>query len=452
MVRVAALKHAVEEGDTAPDPAGLRPRQQLIAISERAHEMVERSTQTAHGGDPARPGRARASASCSERADLEQPQRTFLARYFTREFLPALTPLAIDVSRPFPQLAEPEPEPRPPPRARRRTRSSRALAVVQVPARPARGSCASRRRRRQHLRAARGDHPRRAGRALPRPEVLESAAFRIARDAEMELDDEGGRDYLEAIEDELRKRRRSRVVRLEVEAGVGDTLLEHPGPAPGDRRARTSTASAAPSTCARSCPLVDLPALEHLRDPPLQAAARAGAARERRHLLPSLDERDVLLHHPYESFDPVVAFVTAGRRRPRRARHQADALPHERRLPVVQALARAAENGKQVTVLVELMARFDEQSNIRWARSLEEAGAHVIYGIRGYKTHAKICLVVRRGCRGIERYVHLATGNYNDRTARIYTDFGLMTVGPRHRARTPRPSSTPSPATPTRRA
>jgi len=144
----------------------------------------------------------------------------------------------------------------------------------------------------------------------------------------------------------------------------------------------------------------------------------------------SLDQRDLFLHHPFESFDPVIAFVE-------RAAEDPDVLAIKQTLyrtsgdsPVVRALARAAENGKQVTVVFELTARFDEQSNIRWARRLEEAGAHVIYGIRGYKTHAKICMVVRRGTSGIRRYVHIGTGNYNDKTARIYTDFGLITSDP----------------------
>jgi polyphosphate kinase len=143
-----------------------------------------------------------------------------------------------------------------------------------------------------------------------------------------------------------------------------------------------------------------------------------------------LDERDVVLHHPFDSFDPVENLVSSAADDPNVLAIKLTLYRTSGRSPIVRALARAAENGKQVTVLVELLARFDEESNIRWARRLEEAGCHVIYGIRGYKTHSKICLVVRRGRRGIDRYVHLGTGNYNDRTARLYTDFGLMTSDP----------------------
>jgi polyphosphate kinase len=141
-------------------------------------------------------------------------------------------------------------------------------------------------------------------------------------------------------------------------------------------------------------------------------------------------ERDVLLHHPYDAFDPVVEFINARGRRPARARHQADALPHRRRLADRAALARAAENGKQVAAIVELKARFDEASNIRWARTLEQSGAQVIYGLLGLKTHAKALLVVRREKDGLRRYVHLSTGNYNRGTARLYTDLGLFTADP----------------------
>jgi len=261
---------------------------------------------------------------------------------------------------------------------------------------------------------------------FPGQTVVESTTFRIARDAEMELDEEGGRDYLENIEDELRKRRLSRVVRLEVQAGVGDTQL-----AILVERLQIEVPDVyfvrSPLDIRALQPLVDLPALEHLREPPLKPLPVL-EPRELADIFGRLREGEVLLHHPYDSFDPVVAFVTS-------AANDPDVLAIKQTLyrtsgtsPIVQALAAAAEKGKQVTVVVELMARFDEQSNIRWARSLEESGAHVIYGIRGYKVHSKICLVVRRGPHGIERFVHLGTGNYNDRTARIYTDCGLMTA------------------------
>jgi polyphosphate kinase len=259
---------------------------------------------------------------------------------------------------------------------------------------------------------------------FPGQTVLESAAFRVARDAELDLDDEGGRDFLQAVEEELRNRRKGAPVRLEVEAGVSDALLGLL-----TQRLEVQEADvyrvAGPLDIRAFFSLVDLPALEDLREPvqkPLVVAEAEGD------IFAAIEQRDILLHHPYESYDPVLAFVA-------RAADDPDVLAIKQTLyrtsgdsPLVRALARAAENGKQVTVLVELMARFDEQSNIRWARSLEESGAHVIYGVRGFKTHAKICLVVRRGQQGTKRYVHLGTGNYNEKTARVYTDFGLMTA------------------------
>ena len=382
MVRVAGLKNALAEGDASPDLAGLTPAQQLQRIAERVHAMVD-------------------------------------ALY---EVLPALTPLAIDASRPFPMLAalslnlalllapgEGEEEPR--------------LAVVQVPGRlprlvrPPGVEGTSYVLLEDVVREELGS-------LFPGQEILDVAAFRVARDSELDLDDEGGRDLLQAIEEELRNRRRSEIVRLEVEAGVGEPLLEtltarlYVGP---DDVYRVR----GPVDIRPLMALVDIPALEDLREPPLRPLPALEAAGEA--LFALLDEREVVLHHPYDSFDPVVAFVTS-------AAEDGDVLAIKQTLyrtsgesPIVRALARAAENGKQVTVLVELLARFDEQSNIEWARRLEQSGCHVIYGIRGYKTHAKICLVVRRGPRGIRRYVHLGTGNYNDRTARIYTDFGVMT-------------------------
>jgi polyphosphate kinase len=422
MVRVAALKHAVAEGDNEPDLAGLRPRQQLHVIAERAHEMVDTLGKTLT--EQILPVLAEHGVRIVPLAVLEEAQRTFLARYFRNEVLPALTPLATDASRPFPRLAnlslnlaillapgEGEDRPR--------------LALVQVPAglrrlvRPVGGEGSTYVLLEEVIRAELAE-------LFPGQRVLASAAFRIARDAEMELDDEGGRPYLEAVEEELKKRRSSQVVRLEVEAAADDTLLalliERLGVGiPDVYHVR------GPLDMRALQPLVDIPALEHLREPALKPLPVLDE-HELRGMLDVVAERDVLLYHPYDSYEPVLTFLSTAASDP-------DVLAIKQTLyrtsgdsPVVQTLARAAENGKQVTVVVELMARFDEQSNIRWAKSLEESGAHVIYGIQGYKTHAKVCLVVRRGRQGIERYVHLGTGNYNERTARVYTDFGLLTA------------------------
>ena len=424
MVRVARLKQEIKEGDTGPDVAGLTPGQQMMLISDQAHQMVEALYATVM--QEILPALAQRGIRMSPLDLLDPAQLSFLSRYFASEVLPALTPLAIDSSRPMPLLAnlslnialllppaEGEAEPR--------------LAVVQVPGRLPR-----------LVRLVGGDGNTYAwieevicselAALFPGQKILESAVFRVARDSELDLDDEGGRDLLETVEEELRKRRGSDVIRLEVESKVSELLLatllqrlEIGGedvyriPGPLDIRPLMQ--------------LVDLPALEDLRDPP-QKPLPTLETRDREEVFAFLEERDLLLHHPYDAFDPVVTFVAS-------AADDPDVLAIKQTLyrtsgdsPVVRALARAAEQGKQVTVLVELTARFDEQSNIRWARSLESAGAHVIYGIRGYKTHSKICLVVRRGRKGIRRYVHLGTGNYNDRTARLYTDFGLMTADP----------------------
>ena len=427
MVRVAALAQALADGDHTADNAGLTPEQQLTLIADKAHAMVEGLYAVVNG--QILPALAQRAIRIARLDELDANQTASVARFSKEEVVPALTPLACDVSRPFPMLANlslnlgvrldpaaDDTEPR--------------LGVVQVPANLPR-----------LVRIAGGDGNTyvwleeivraELGALFPGQKILESAVFRVARDAEIDLDDEGGMDYLQAVEEELRKRRRSQAVRLEIEDRAGETLLDllaqrvhvpaaaiYRVPGPLDVRALMA--------------LYDLPALADLRDPPLKPLPLPELAEspEIENLFDVLDGRDLLLHHPYDAFEPVVQFVM-------RAADDPDVLAIKQTLyrtsgdsPVIRALARAAEQGKQVTVLVELMARFDEQSNIRWARSLEASGAHVIYGIKGYKTHAKICLVVRRGRQGIRRYVHLGTGNYNDRTARLYTDFGLMTSDP----------------------
>ena len=420
MVRVAALRHANETGETAVDMAGLSPSEQFTAVATRSHALVD----DLYGllKSDLLPALAREQIQLLSWKDLE-PFQLGLSAYFRDAILPILTPLAIDESRPFPLLASlclnlalildaPAPD------------EPKRLAIVQVPGSLTRlipipgGNGLSHVLLEELVRAH-------LSLLFPGQTIVESAVIRLARDAELELDDEGGRTHLEVVESEVRRRRRSDVIRLELEAGASPELQ-------GLLRDRLELNESdvylvdGPLDLRGLMPLADMPGLDRLRYPPMQPAdALAGA--DQADLFTVLDERDILLQHPYDSYDPVIALI-------QQAADDPDVLAIKQTLyrtsvgsPIIAALQHAADAGKQVTVLVELTARFDEERNIKWARALEEAGAHVIYGVRGYKTHAKICLIVKRTSQGLRRYVHLGTGNYNERTARIYTDCGLMT-------------------------
>jgi polyphosphate kinase len=423
MVRVASLKEAVVAGDGAPDVAGLTPARQLAAINSRAHDFMESLYRLV--SDELSPALATHGIRILRYAELSEDRQRSLGVFFTNNVLPVLTPLAIDISRPFPLLSSLTLNvavllDRVSPDAQHR------LAIVQVPSGLTR-----------LVQIAEPDGVAfvlleevvRAylPRLFPGQIVLEAVIVRLARDAELEFDDEGGRSQLELVERELRLRRVNDVVRLEVEETVSEELLEVLS-----RQLHVTRddvyAVRGPIDLRVLMGLAELPGFEHLRDAPLQPVdALAG---EQGDLLSLLDERDVLLHHPYDAYDPVITLLA-------QAADDPDVLAIKQTLyrvsagsPLIAKLQRAAERNKQVTVLVELTARFDEERNIQWARALEEAGAHVIYGIRGYKVHAKICVIVKRTSHGLRRYVHLGTGNYNERTARVYTDFGLLTASP----------------------
>jgi polyphosphate kinase len=421
MVRVAAVKRIIEEGDTAADLAGLTPSEQLSAIRRRTHAFVAALYRVVT--EDLLPALASHRISILRVQQLDDAPRAALGAFFREGVLPVLTPLAIDVSRPFPLLSslslnlalllQPEPD-----------ESARRLAIVQVPSRlprlvevPGGGG---------YVYVLLEDVIRaQITELFPGQTILETTVIRLARDAELELDDEGGLTHLEVVEREVRRRRRSDVVRLEVEASASEEILAllreqlemspdevYPIPGPLDLRLLLG--------------VTELPGFDALRDPPLQPA-RVLADHEESDVFEVLNERDVLVHHPYDAYDPVIALIA-------QAADDPDVLAIKQTLyrtsggsPIIAALQRAAERNKQVTVLVELTARFDEERNIQWARALEQAGAHVIYGVRRYKIHAKICLIIKRTPHGLRRYVHLGTGNYNERTARIYTDFALMT-------------------------
>jgi len=421
MVRVAGLEHAVADGRTTPDLSGLTPAQQLDAVEKRAHAFVDRLYRLVL--DELFPALAQQGIRIVPISDLQDARRAPLTEYFRSGVLPVLTPLAIDAARPFPLLSSLSLN------IAVRLASEGddgddRLAIVQVPpglsrlvhiAGPDRFTFVL-------LEDVIGAH---LEELFVGQRILETSVIRLARDAELELDDEGGRTQLELVERQLRWRRSSDVVRLEVEAAASAELVGLIS-ARLDVEPQTVYAVPGPLDPRVLMTLVELPGFEALRDPPAQPAhVLAG---EQADLFSVLDQGDVLLHHPYDAFDPVSALVT-------QAADDPDVLAIKQTLyrtstgsPIIAGLRRAAERNKQVTVIVELTARFDEERNIQWARTLEEAGAHVIYGVRGYKTHAKICLVLRRTPQGFRRYVHLGTGNYNERTARVYTDFGLMTT------------------------
>jgi len=423
MVRVAGLQQAVHEGESSPDPSGLTPLQQLTAVRERAQLFVSALYRLVN--NELIPALRTRQICLLNHRDLDDGQRIALSEFFREAVLPVLTPLAIDVSRPFPLLSSLSLNVavllRP-----ATGESDDRLGIVQVPPGLARlvrlaGTTAAAFILLEQIIQAN------VSQLFPGQDILQSAVIRLARDAELEFDDEGGRTQLEQVERELRRRRRSDVVRLEVEASASAELVQllagQLGVAAGDVFAIDG-----PIDLRVLMGLVDLPGFHELRDPALQPVnVLSGGLPD---LFALLDERDLLLHHPYDSYDPVVAFLA-------QAADDPDVLAIKQTLyrtsagsQLIASLQRAAERNKQVTVIVELTARFDEERNIHWARALEEAGAHVIYGVRGYKVHAKICLVVKRTARGLRRYVHMATGNYNERTARGYTDFGLMTGSP----------------------
>jgi len=427
MVRVASLCRRLREGDNSPDPAGLAPYAQLELIGQRVRELEGASYALYH--KELVPALAKEKIRLLEPGALTAAHERYLDEYFDREVYPVLTPLAIEESKPVPHLSsfafnlavllrrEAEPEGATP-----------RLAVVQVPGRLP-GLCRLPKAEEVEVIWLSEVIRKRLARLFSGYRILEAAGFRLTRDAELELDDEGGTDYVLRLESKVRARRAGKPVRVEIEARMSRALrallIERL-----DVEERSLFEVQCPLDTRPLQFLVEMPGYDHLRYPP-QPPLMPAVFQGERDIFDVIRERDILLHHPYDSFDPVVEFVEAAAEDP-------DVLAIKQTLyrtggggsRILNALVEAAENGKQVTALLELTARFDEERNISWARNLEEAGAHVLYGLAGLKAHAKITLVVRREPDGIRRYVHLGTGNYNERTARIYCDFGLLTAAP----------------------
>jgi polyphosphate kinase len=420
MIRVAGLKHQLDNGINKQDLAGLTVKEQLREITAAAHDQVKaqyRYLRTLLNELELR------CVYFNDVNTLPLKARDWVEDYFMHTIYPVLTPMAVDASHPFPFLAN---------RSLNLAvtlhggRNETKTAVVQVPGvlpRIVEIPGYAKRRRFVLLEDIIKTY---CDRLFHGYSIKAIAAFRITRNADLSIDEEEAEDLLKEVEKSLRQRKRGQAVRLEIAKAANHSLRQFLTEALNITEEDVyEIAGPIDATCFFK--FAELPGFDHLRYEPIVAQTPADLVGTE-DLFDAIRERDILLHHPYESFEPVIEFI-------QRAAEDPCVLAIKQTLyrvggnsPIVKALAQAAENGKQVTVLVELKARFDEENNILWARRLEEAGAHVIYGLVGLKTHAKVALVVRQEDSGIKRYVHMATGNYNSSTAKIYTDFGLFTA------------------------
>ncbi|MBN2711635.1 MAG: polyphosphate kinase 1 [Planctomycetes bacterium] len=432
MIRTSLVHRAIEENTGALGPDGLSPRETLAGISEKTHEMVGRTYECLL--NKIIPSLHKEGIELLRISDLTKEELAYLEGYYRENVRPVLTPMAIDTSHPFPLLANLVTyilfKVKPIDSAARGFFSQTDTVLMQVPPGIRRfiklpGSDQNK------SRFAILDDViiRFAGQILGGYEIKGAYPFRVTRDADFTVNDEEVDDLMQAIEKELRSRRRGSPVRLGISTDVPPEIVSY---IQGELGLEERDVYHIPwltdlKTLFGLIGLIDRPDLLDKKWPPHDHPLFLTSNTD---IFDVVKRNDVILHHPYQKFDPVIQLL-------RQAAEDPDVLAIKITLyrvsgdsPLVTALMKAAQNGKQVTVLVELRARFDEEANINWARALDNAGAHVIYGVVGYKTHSKVCLVVRREEDGIRRYVHLGTGNYNDKTARLYTDIGYFTSRP----------------------
>lgn len=423
MVRVASLKDMVAAGYTKADIAGMTPKEQLKKVNKATHDLIAAQYSTYNRSLlPLLKNNGLVVVEHHEK--LTKEQADYADRYFEENVYPVLTPMAVDSSRPFPLIRNKSLNIGALLR-KKGEKSEVEFATVQVP---------SVLNRIVELPSSNGPRciiyleeviERNIRKLFLNYDVLCAHPFRIMRNADLSIDEDEAEDLLKEIERQVKQRQWGEVIRLEVEEGIHKELLT----------LLVSELSVEKEDVFEIRGPLDLTVLmkvygldgfETLKNEVYQPVA-VQEFEDSEDVFEAIRKQDILLHHPYQSFDPVVDFI-------RQAARDKDVLAIKQTLyrvsgnsPIIAALAQAAENGKQVSVLVELKARFDEENNIVWARKLEKAGCHVIYGLVGLKTHSKITLVVRRESEGIRRYVHLGTGNYNDATAKLYTDLGLLT-------------------------
>lgn len=426
MVRVASLKDMENAGYDKPDIAGMTPKEQLQKIYEATHELVEKQYAVYNRLLPQLLSNGLRVIEKHEKLTAQEVE--YVDKFYEENVYPVLTPMAVDSSRPFPLI-------------RNKSLNIGALVTkksggelefvtVQVPSvLPRIIQIPSENEEEKAVILLEEVIERNIQKLFLNYDIVCSYPFRIMRNADFSIEEDEAEDLLKEIEKQLKKRQWGQAIRLEVEQGIDVRLLEII-----KRELSIKDEDiyqiAGPLDLTFLMKMYGLSGYEHLKEKGYAAPQPVPELPADSDIFEQIRKGDILLHHPYETFTPVVDFI-------RQAARDKDVLAIKQTLyrvsgnsPIIAALAQAAENGKQVSVLVELKARFDEENNIVWAKMLEKAGCHVIYGLVGLKTHSKITLVVRREEDGIRRYVHLGTGNYNDSTAKLYTDVGLLTCSP----------------------
>lgn len=421
MVRVASLKDMVHAKYKKTDIAGLTATQQLEKINRATRQLVELQYST-YNRSLQPQLRAQGIYVYDQMSELSEAQRRSAEQYFEEIVYPVLTPMAVDASRPFPLI-------------RNKTLNIGALirkeeenvfATVQVPSvLPRLVPLPTETENEYAFVLLEQLIIQNIGRLFSNYQVLCTSPYRIMRNADLPIDEDEANDLLKEIEKQLKKRQWGEVIRLEVDSSIDKELLailKKELDVAGEDVFKLS----GPLDLTFLMKLYGLDGKDELRYTPYQpqpVPQLVGAD----NIFDAIKQGDILLHHPYQTFQPVVDFIRQAANDPQVLAIKQTLYRVSGNSPIIASLAQAAENGKQVTVLVELKARFDEENNIVWAKKLEKAGCHVIYGLVGLKTHSKIALVVRKEENGICRYVHLGTGNYNDSTAKLYTDCGIFT-------------------------
>ena len=423
MVRVASLIDLVHAGVKKKDIAGLTPQEQLDLIIPETKNMQNAQYNTLNRSlIPAL--EKEGLKLVKSYADLTERQAKFVDKYFEKEVYPVLTPMAVDSSRPFPLISN-------------KSLNIGALihdkkkdvidiATVQVPSvlarvveLPVEGDV-------REIILLEEIIKKNLNKLFLNYEIVCAHAYRIMRNADLAIDEDDAADLLKEIEKQIKKRAWGEVIKLEVDADIDKHLLK-------ELKKQLQVSSEAvyyvngPLDLTFLSKVRGLSGFDHLKNKKYTPQPVKGLDLDD-NIFDQIKKKDILLHHPYDEFTPVIELIKQAAIDPNVLAIKQTLYRVSGNSPIVAALALAAEKGKQVTVLVELKARFDEENNINWARKLEKAGCHVIYGLVGLKTHSKIALIVRKEESGIKRYVHLGTGNYNDITARLYTDTGMLTA------------------------